>query len=277
MSNVKPDLVTFSSGCGVQSSTIVEFIADGTLPKPDAVIFADTQSEPQHVYDWIETYIRPRLDGAGVPFITCTGGSLTRDIEDGAEGNRAASMPVFTETTEKRRANGRMRRQCTKEYKTEPVRIATRELLGLKSGEQAKGRFMVENWIGISTDEIMRMKPHREAWITNRWPLIELRMSRADCLRLFDDRGLPRPPKSSCVYCPNHDDTHWREIQDRDPAGFAEAVRVDGIIRDGVAQSRQDAYLHRQLIPLDQVDLSTAEERGQLTMFNNECEGVCGT
>ena len=35
-------------------------------------------------------------------------------------------------------------------------------------------------------------------------------------------------------------------------------------------------FLHSSRIPFDQVDFSTDEDRGQLNMFNNECEGLCG-
>ncbi len=35
-------------------------------------------------------------------------------------------------------------------------------------------------------------------------------------------------------------------------------------------------YLHRSLVPLDQVDFSTDVERGQGLLWGNECEGMCG-
>jgi len=35
-------------------------------------------------------------------------------------------------------------------------------------------------------------------------------------------------------------------------------------------------FLHRSLLPLDQVDFSTDEDHGQQVMFGNECEGMCG-
>ena len=40
----------------------------------------------------------------------------------------------------------------------------------------------VELWLGISTDEAIRMKPSRDRWIQNRYPLIEAGMSRRDCM-----------------------------------------------------------------------------------------------
>ena len=42
----------------------------------------------------------------------------------------------------------------------------------------------IEMWIGISMDEIMRMKPARIWWQQNRWPLIEKKMSRDDHPRI---------------------------------------------------------------------------------------------
>jgi hypothetical protein len=36
------------------------------------------------------------------------------------------------------------------------------------------------------------------------------------------------------------------------------------------------AYLHPSRIPLDQVDIRSEEEKGQQTMFDMECEGMCG-
>ena len=36
-------------------------------------------------------------------------------------------------------------------------------------------------------------------------------------------------------------------------------------------------YMHASRQPLDEVDLSTAIERGQGDLFINECEGMCGT
>ena len=35
-------------------------------------------------------------------------------------------------------------------------------------------------------------------------------------------------------------------------------------------------YAHAQRVPLAEVDLRTLEDHGQMNMFNNECEGMCG-
>jgi hypothetical protein len=61
-----------------------------------------------------------------------------------------------------------------------------------------------------------------------------------------------------------------------DPDDWAKAVAFDAAVRDGPARHKGTMYVHPQRVPLDQVDLSTAEDRGQLNLFINECEGMCG-
>ena len=131
----------------------------------------------------------------------------------------------------------------------------------------------VEQWLGISTDEALRMKPARVKYITNRWPLIELGMSRNDCKAWLKEHGLPEPPKSACVFCPYHSVREWREVQSND-ADWEKAVQVDAMIRN--VRPPNDLYIHPARIPLDQIDFRTEQEKGQLTLWDEECEGLCG-
>jgi hypothetical protein len=34
--------------------------------------------------------------------------------------------------------------------------------------------------------------------------------------------------------------------------------------------------MHRSLRPLDEVDFRNLEDMGQMNMFNEDCEGLCG-
>jgi len=65
---------------------------------------------------------------------------------------------------------------------------------------------------------------------------------------------------------------------DTEPQGWARAVEVDRAARKGLVEKslRGELYLHRSLKPLEEVDLSTAEERGQINLFENDCTGMCG-
>jgi hypothetical protein len=170
---------------------------------------------------------------------------------------------------------GMIRRQCTNEYKIVPIRRKVRELLGI-AGQRSPTSPVAEQWIGISLDEAVRIKPSFEHWQINRWPLIERAMTRLDCLNWLERNGYPRPPKSAWIGCPFHTDDHWRHMRDHDPDAWADALSVDRTIRIGFRGIRGEVYLHRSAVPLDQADLSTAADRGQLDLWLNECEGICG-
>lgn len=251
-----------SLGAGVQSTVMSLMAAHGEItPMPDAAIFADTQWEPRAIYEhlvWLESVLP-------FPIHRVTAGNI-RDAavrrlrSDGK--SRYASIPWFTE-------NGGMgMRQCTKEYKLIPIR---RKIRHLSNGKH------VRQWIGITTDEAHRMKPSGVQYITNEWPLIDLRMHRRDCVKWmaahYPDIQLR---KSSCLGCPYRSDTGWRRIRNN-PDEWADVLEVDRAIRTQPERGLQyKQYMHRSRKPLHEVDLSTAEERGQINMFGNECEGLCG-
>ena len=155
------------------------------------------------------------------------------------------------------------------------MRAKMRELLGVRKGAWVRGR--VELWIGISVDELSRMKDAREAWLTHRWPLVERRMARHDCQRWFDRRYPGRAlVKSSCLGCPFHSTALWRELRDTDPAGFADAVAVDAAIRDAGAGVTQ--YMHRSCRPLAEAIEAADRQAGAQRefAFEQDCDGLCG-
>lgn len=270
-------LNVISLGAGVQSSTMALMAAHGEIePMPDCAIFADTQAEPKHVYSWLG-WLETELP---FPVYRVSKGDLRQDIIDSISGKRSASVPFFTESNTGR--EGQLRRQCTREYKVEPITKELRRLLGYKPRQRIPPG-LVTSWIGISTDEAVRMKPSRERWVDTRWPLIESGMSRYDCLEWMKRYGIgvvegvpKRVQKSSCTFCPYHNNAMWREIKNEDPESWDDAVQMDEIIRNGVKGTKEKIYLHRSLVPLAEVDFRNLEDMGQLNMFNNECEGMCG-
>jgi hypothetical protein len=138
---------------------------------------------------------------------------------------------------------------------------------------------LIISWIGISLDEVSRMKDSREPWILHRHPLIEKRMTRQDCLQWMSAHGYPQPPRSACVYCPFHNDAEWRRLRDEEPKEFARAARFEKQLQKTKAQSsnfRTQPFLHRSLVQLSRVDLRSEGEMGQLNFFENDCSGMCG-
>ena len=260
-----------SLGAGVQSSTMALMAAHGEItPMPDCAIFSDVGAEPQEVYDWLD-HLETLLPFPVHRVMWKDG--LTVNIEESINGGRFAGMPAFTES---RQGGGMLRRQCTREFKIQPITRKVREIVGLKFRQRApKGEILVSQWIGISMDEIQRMKDMREHWIEGRWPLIEKKMTRWHCLEWMMKNGYAEPPRSACVYCPYHSDKEWQHLKANQPDAWEEAVRIDELVRGGVRGTKERLFLHRSMKPLIEADLTTPESAGQISWLD-ECDGMCG-
>lgn len=300
-----------SLGAGVQSSTMLMMADQGMIELngkkiiPRFAIMSDTGNEPKKVYDWLK-YLQTQVKN--IEIVLTDNGNIIEDTLKGIENNeRFASVPFFTKKvvpvykqiligTEKKKVwndeydqeieveepvykqgerlgtkteKGVLWRQCTGEYKINAVRKEIRKLLGY--GPRDKVREKIRLWMGISTDEVYRMKPSQVKYINNYFPLIEYNMSRFDCLKWFDERDMPLPPRSSCIICPYHSNEHWRDMKKNDPDSWAMAVEFDKAIRN-MPKLEAEVFLHRQCVPLDQADLGVE----QLDLFDSECEGMCG-
>ena len=263
-------LTVISLGAGVQSSTMALMAAYGEItPMPDYAIFADTQAEPQGVYDWLE-WLEDMLP---FPVLRVSKGSLREAVVTGGNGARIAPPPFYTSANGVR--EGLLRRQCTSEYKIQPIQKKLRELAGYKPRQRIPTG-TVEQWVGISWDEMQRMKESSNKWCVNRWPLIERGMTRLHCLEWMQKRNLPLPSKSSCTFCPYHDDKMWQDMKISDPVSFADAVEVDEAIRSGFEKTTQNLFVHRSCIPLKDVDFSHPSEAQNTFSFMDECDGMCG-
>lgn len=262
-----------SLGAGVQSSTMsLKFACGEFAPMPDCAIFADTGAEPAGVMKWLD-WLETQLPFPVYRVMHKDG--LLDNIKNSIKGGRFAGAPFYTESLTSAR-EGRLRRQCTREFKVTPITKKLRDLLGLQKGQRAGKDIRVIQYIGISMDEALRMKPSREKWVKHEWPLIDHNMTRTDCLDWMQARGYPKPTKSACTFCPYHNDALWRDMKMNDPVSWQQAVEVDEMIRSGVRGTTQRLYLHRTMKPLTEVDFRTAEDAGQVDMFNEECEGMCG-
>lgn len=133
----------------------------------------------------------------------------------------------------------------------------------------------IDQWIGISLDEVGRVKPSGRKYITNCYPLLDRHMTRGACLGWLRARGYPEPAKSACLGCPFHSNAYWREMRDTSPDEWADTVAMDTAIRNGIPGVRGQAYMHRSCQPLDQVPLD-APTASASQLWLAECEGICG-
>jgi hypothetical protein len=273
-----------SLGAGVQSSTLALMIAHGELEPVEAAIFADTQNEPLSVMRWLD-WLEEEIKKCPHPFpiYRVTKGNLAeRELAirvSQKSGNRyiQGGIPAFVKDPEGKRA-GLLGRKCTLDFKIQPIYAKVRELLGIKraSKNQQPVALMA---IGISLDEVQRIKPSRFPYCDNYWPLIDLRMTREDCFAWMQGKGYPIPPRSSCVFCPFHSDAEWIRLKTEEPEEFTRAVEFERQMHAAYANQnalRGTPFLHSSCVPLEQVEFKNVKSHVQVDMFNNECEGLCG-
>mgnify|MGYP003111832975 CR=1 FL=1 len=263
------DYTYLSLGAGVQSSALLVLSCeDDRVPKADVAIFSDTGDEPQYVIDYLEA-LKDYAQSFGIPVITAQKGVLSQEA---LERDRFVPIPLYTKHADG--TKGMLRRQCTREYKITPINQKVRELLGYAPRQRMKHK--IRAMLGISTDEIQRMKDSWVDWVTNTYPLIDLGISRKDCYQVIEKAGLPEPKKSACVYCPYHDDRYWQWMKDEQPIEFAKAVSFDYAIRNKTMKGESSpAFVHRSCVPLDEASFDP-NDPNQIDLFNNECEGMCG-
>ena len=271
-----------SLGAGVQSSTLALMIENGELPLIDAAIFADVKGEPQKVYNWLE-YLKTKITSYPIHIVTWR--DLKQDILDAAKGEyKAFTAPFFTKNIETGK-KGMLMRQCTADYKIKPVVQKVRNLLGLKKGEKRKKGTNVELLMGISLDEVVRMKVNPLKYITNEYPLVDKKMTRQDCLQWLEDNFYPTPPRSACTFCPYHSNKEWLDIKNGNPDEWKEVVEMDKEIRNQEQYKDKnkgkkiddEIFLHRSCKPIDEVDFEdTSPQLDLFYGFSNECEGMCG-
>ena len=242
-------LTVISLGGGVQSSVMALMASQGAFDAiPDCAIFADTHWEPPSLYTHLD-WLAERL---GFPvYVVDNGRSLREDAKalTNHSGNRNfLDLPVYLKGRDGE-GDGMGRRQCTEHYKIAPVRRKMRELLGLSKGQRVPTGTAVELWLGISTDEAIRMRPSRDGWIRNRYPLIEAGMSRRDCMEWWKARYNRPLERSACIGCPYQSRQRWVETKRRWLELFAEAVDIDANMRGKLAFAKEP-YLHPRRVPL---------------------------
>ena len=276
-------LRVLSLGGGVQSSTLALRLGclEDLGAMPDVAIFADTGDEPPSTHrmvDWLATVVPYPVHKVRAPLDILTGLRNSRD----AMGHPTGSVvPMFTVNDDG--SHGQTGRFCTDKWKTRQIKRKARELLGVAKGYPMPKNVTVEMVIGISLDEIGRMRVPEEKWITNVYPLIDARITRHEC-ELWWQANAPAdaPPlaRSACVMCPYHSDAEWMHLQDTEPQRIDLAVQAEADFN--AEQTRRgyghvSYYLHARRIPLAEALAAVREENSNNpSLFDTECGGLCG-
>jgi hypothetical protein len=250
--------IVWSFGGGTQSIAIALLISQGKLPRPDRIVFADTGREASETFEYTELYVAPLLETLGLTIETVSHDLATVDLY-----SRKGDLLIP--------AYGKLPTFCSNEWKT---RIVRRHL-------RAQGVKQCQMWLGMSTDEVERVKPADVDWVENCWPLCDMpvsagfgvQMSRVACKQLVTNYGWPEPPKSSCFICPHRRNKQWQRLKESYPIDFQKAVELDKAIR--AKDTRDGVWLHEARKPLDEIDFEE-EEKSQPELFGCD-SGFCWT
>lgn len=262
-------LKAFSFGGGVQSTAALVLAAQGRIDY-DTFLFANVGDDSE--YPETMTYLRD----VAMPYAAAHGLRLIELHKTRADGSTETLWQKLHRTERSidipmRMSNGAPgNRSCTADFKIKVVSKWMRQHGASKTSPGVVG-------IGISVDEIQRVKPSQLEHVRNAHPLIDLGLNRADCVALIAEAGLPVPPKSSCFFCPFHTLAQWQRTYDEHPDLFARSVALERLINDRRATLGRDAiYLTRQARPLDEV--INGSHRWQMSLFEEEDPGQhsCG-
>jgi len=261
----------FSFGGGVQSVAVLVLAATGKI-QYDAFLFANVgdDSESPRTLTYLREIAIPYAEAHGIPLI-----ELRKQMRDGTPEtlidrmNRTESsiaIPV-------RMANGAPgNRTCTFDFKIKVVAKWVKANGATKVNPAIVG-------IGISMDELHRMKTDSDIpYEVKEHPLIDMRLTRSDCMNIIRAEGLPVPPKSACFFCPYHRMTEWQRMKREEPDLFQKSVELERFINQRRDRMGKDhVWLTRFNRPLDEV-VDISQESFKFGEALDLCEtGYCMT
>lgn len=282
----KANTTVLSLGAGVQSSALALLSAAGEhgLEPPDFAVFADTGWEPSEVYTHL-AWLEQQLPYPVIRTESQSGSSIKDNIKADRSGKGYAGftgVPFYSINPNGKRSQGK--RQCTTDYKIEPIRRAIRSEMGVGYRQRMPRNVRIEMWLGLSVDEIWRarkrpVKPNN--YTVYRYPLIELGWTRDYCRQWFKERFRGRElPRSACVGCPYRSLEEWSHLRAVAPEEFNEAADIESqmVRRDGSGP----LFFHASLTPIREA-VDRYEAQGRLNLneedqgFSAGCEeGYCG-
>lgn len=254
-----------SFGGRVQSTALL-VLASQMKEKP-LFVFSNVgdDSESPATLDYMRDYAVPFAEEFGIEIVTLTG--KTGLYQYAVESKNSIPLPVWLNSG----AYGR--RTCTTDFK---IRRIDRYLKKHYAGQY------VNVSLGISWDEMSRMRPHLMEWTDKEgksrlgfwkrisYPLIDARLNRDDCKRLVQNAGLPIPPKSSCFFCPFKKISEWIDMKHDQPELYEKAIRLESALREKRQRVGKDDI---RLTPKGLLEDVTAQSR----MFDADDFESCDT
>lgn len=249
-----------SNGMGAQSMLMVVYAVEGLIPATLSIT-ADTGSESDCLWntgerttakEYFDRVIEPYAHGVvEAIFIRSLdkGGDELPPLISLLEQGSPAGIPFYGSD------GGQMPQRCTGKYKIRAVRQELRR----------RGATSARVALGLTMDEIHRMKPSDVRWCQNWWPLIDMRMYRAMVQSELQRRGIPYLVSTQCDMCPHKNAWRW---------GNTSQEMIDRIAR--IERGFDGLYFTPFRIPLSEA-LERMKDDRQMDMFGCDSGGYCFT
>lgn len=265
-----------SCGAGMQSSALHLMSCENALAKIrgeppvwpqvpiyDISIFCDLGFEPPWVKKQVE-FLANAGHSCGVPLVILDSPLYTDFMENFGE-RRTISIPWWTIKEDGHKS--KMPRNCTIDYKVELISKYVRwELLGYKKGQRLRDedKKAREMHMGFSAEEARRCKENPNPMFVNKFPLVEMGLTRADNYAYIKDVWGLETRASACAFCPFHKNYFFKYLRENEPEQFAQVVGVDELLRDKKPKPPMDSDLfisrsRKRLMDLTDEDCNDAE------------------
>lgn len=270
-------LKILSFGAGMQSTALAlmscenaRAVKNGThnIPHPlvpiyDLVIFCDLGFEPPWVKRQAE-FVHKACDEAGIWYKQLDTPLYTDLMRDFGR-KRVVSIPWWTLKEDGHKS--KMPRNCTIDYKVNQISKFVRwTALGYKKGQRLReeDKKAHEMHMGFSAEEIRRCKESPNPMFVNKFPLVEMGLTRADNFAYIKDVWGLETKASACAFCPFHKNYFFKYLKENEPEAYQQLIEVDELLRDNNPKPPMDSDLfisrsRKRLTELTDCDCCDAE------------------
>ncbi len=244
-----------SCGAGMQSSALHLMSCENALAKKrgkppvwpqvpiyDVSIFCDLGLEPSWVKKQVE-FLENAGHSCGVPLVILKSPLYTDFLKNFGE-RRTISIPWWTIRDDGHKS--KMPRNCTIDYKVEMIGKYVRwQLLGYRKGQRLRPEDIKahEMHMGFGAEEKRRCGESKNPLFINKFPLVEMGLTRADNYAYIKDVWGLDTKASACAFCPFHRNFFYSFIRDNEPETYRAVLQVDRLLRDKNPKPPMDSDL----------------------------------
>lgn len=262
-----------SCGAGQQSTALALMSCEKAMRKKDiyplvpiydAILFCDLGGEREWVYRQVD-FISTVCKKANIPFYVLRDKNLKEDYLNNYGSARVCTIPFWSIDANGKK--GKMTRHCTIDYKIVQMQNFVRwNLLGYRKGQRSKPEDIQahEMHIGFTYEEQQRIFLSKHKLFVNKFPMVEMGLTRADNYAYVKERWGLETKGSACLFCPFHSNYFFKECKENSEKDYQVILDIDEKLAHGVPNRRIG-------VPDSQVFISRSRKRIK-DLLPEECQ-----